>query len=734
MNFLYESTSEFEFEEVPDNSEILSRYRKWFRGAVEKWNDWRNEALEDYRFVAGKQWTDSELAEFEKQKRPALTINRIKPLINILSGWQRLNRYDIDFLPRTADDAKLCEVRSGVTKYVMDRCNYEHKESSVFLDCATGGMGWFGVKYKFDYESNRGEAEIERVDPFSMYIDPESHELDFSDAKFICRAKWVDKDELKAIYPDKADDIENNYNVYDPVEKQNSDHINIDPLWYSQELQKIRVVECWYKEKVTRTMIRTADGKTIPFSEETKEQIMQLMMSGVQLDYQDVPITQVKLCVFFDKTLLENIDSPYQHGEFPYVPLLYHYYGVGDTPAGFVRDLKDPQREINKRRIQEMHILNTSSNGGGYIEEGAMTPEQFAEFEEKNAIPGHFNRVVSIAKIQEREPKAPPAAVINAEQQATADLMAISGINENLLGTDIASNSSGRAIELKQKQAVTHLATIFDNLRSAKKRLAYLLWGTTGHAGIIPQFYTAEDVYRVESENGQQFIPVNQQIVQQDPLAGIVVKILNDLSVGEFDIVISDVEASVTKRRADLWTLVDAGSKLGLPAQLLIKPVLDLADVPKRDEIIAMYQQMQQQEAQSQQAERDLKLQIEEIKNQDSRQIITFKDAPLPIQMAMAAKAGIIPQEFANELIKKMIEQMTPQLAQQMQQQAQMQAMQAQQQQQMQMQNQPPQQVQQQPQVIVPPTQQQIENHQKPQTMTDAAAKSIMLGSVPEAI
>ena len=731
MRYLYEGKAEFE--EYVGDAEELFKYRRWFRAAVESWSKWRDEAKEDYDFLVGKQWTADELAEFDKQKRPALVINRIKPLINIVAGWQRMNRFDISFLPRTADDMELCEVRAGVTKFVLDRCNYENIESSVFVDTATGGIGWFGAKYKYDAEIDDGEAVIERISPFDMYVDPEAHNLDFSDAKFICRAKWADKDELKNLYPDKAESIENNFNVYDPVEKENHEQFEIDPLWYNSQLKKVRVIECWYKEHTTRTLIHTADGQTIPYTEETKEQIMQLMMSGVQMDYKDVPVTVVKVCTFFDRTLLENIESPYKHGEFPYIPMIYHYYGVGDTPAGFVRALKDPQKEINRRRIQELHILNTSSNGGGYVEEGAMTPEQFAEFEEKNNIPGHFNRVLSLDKIKEREPKAPPAAVINAEQQATADLIAISGINENLLGTDISSNASGRAIELKQKQAVTHLSTIFDALRTAKKKLAYLLWGKRGKQGLIPQFYTEDKIYRVEGQNGQQWIRVNQQVIQQDPIAGTIVKTLNDLSVGEFDIVISDIESSATQRRAQALVFTDAASKLGLPPQITMQPMLELYDIPKRDQMIAQYQQMLQEQAQAQQAERDLKLRIEEIKNQDSRQVITFKDAPFPIQMAMAAKAGIVPQEFSNELMKKMIEQFTPQLAMQMQQQAQMQAMQQQQmQQQPQQPPQPPRQIP--PAQLPTPTQQQNINNQQPRAMTDAAAKSVMLGMTPAAI
>lgn len=711
---------------ISDEYGELSKFRKWFKGAIEAWQKWQDEAKEDYDFVAGKQWRPEEIAEFEKQEKPPLVINRIRPLINILSGWQRSNRFDLSFLPRTGDDIELADLREGITKYIMDKCNYETAESTVFQDCAIGGIGWFYVRYKYDYEIDKGQALIERVDPFSVYCDPEAHELDFSDAKFICRARWADKDELIQLYPDKAEEIENNYSVYDPAEKETRSEVEINPIWYNSELKKVRVVECWYKKSETQTIFYTADGQTIPATEENQAQISLLMAQNLIADYKDVPVTNIYCCTFFDRTLLENIPSPYQHKQFPYVPMIYEYYGVGDVPAGFVRSLKDPQRELNKRRMQQLHLLNTTAGGGGFVEEGAMSPEQFEEFEKKNNIPGHFNKVMpgGISKILEREPKNPPVGIIQAEQQATADLMAISGINENLLGTDINPGSSGRAIELKQRQSITHLSVIFDALRTAKKKIAFLLWGSTGRKGIVPQFYTAEEVYRIQGENGQKFVPVNQQVIEQDPLAGTVVKTLNDLSVGDFDIVVSDIESSTTQRRAKAMLFTDAASKLGLPPQVAMPAMLELYDIPKRDQLIKSYQQMQEQQAEQVKQEQEMKLRIEEIKNQDSRQIITYKDSPLPIQFAMAAHAGLIPQEFANYMIQVMIQQLAPQFFQQ-QILSQQQPMQPQQ---------PPPQM---PQMNFPQTAeiprdpQQIENQQKPQTMTNAAAQSLMLGGMP---
>lgn len=718
---------------VKDNTDV-ERFRKMFKDAVDAAEDWQDEAQEDYDFVAGQQWSDAEKQTFEKEKRPAITINRIKPLLNILSGYQRLNRYDIDFLPRTNDDQEICEVRKGLTKYVLDTCDYDAQEAHAFMDAVVGGVGWFDVGYEFNEDSTDGEAYVRREDPFSIYPDPETHKPDYSDMTYICRAKWVDKDELKLAYPNHAEDIEAQYQVYDSAELQ--ENKRIDPLWYKTELKKVRLVECWYKKKQKETLYYLSDGTAIPQDE---MKIEYLMMGAVE-NWQSVNRTVVRCCVFMDRILLEDIPSPYQHGDFPFVPVLCYHYGAGDIPAGIVRDLKDPQREINRRRIQQLHILNTSSNGGGWVEADAMTEEQWREFEEEHSTPGHFQKVRpgKLGSIMERQPSNPPAALIQAEAQATQDLTAISGINEALMGTDIPSQSSGRAIELKQKQAITHIAPMFDHLRKAKKQIAFLLWGKTGKPGVIPQFYTEDKVYRVEGVNGQKFIHVNQQVIQQDPIAGTIVSTLNDLSQGEFDIVVADTQASTTQRQAQMWGLVDAVSKLQIPGDLVFDMIIDLSDLPNKDEIKQRWQERQQQQMQMQQAEiqqkqqeMQMKFYLEQSKRDNMNQSIAFKDAPLPIQFAMAAKAGLIDQQIAEYAVNLMVQNMFPGLADALAQQRQVNNLlqNANSQKQAQAQLQQAQQQAQQPGMLPMAPQQPQQN--RGSNMTQAAAQSMMAGAAP---
>ena len=656
------------------NEEGIGLYRRWFREAVEHSRKWQDEAREDYDFVEGRQWTKSEIKRFEETARPPIVVNRIRPIINLLSGYQRNTRLDIDFLGRTPDDEKIASVRKGITKYVFDTCNYDSEESAVFLDSVIGGIGWFYVGYEVNEEKTDGEAVVKRENPFGMYVDPESHTADYSDAKYICRAKWVDKEELKEVYPEHAESIDAQYLVYDNDELQTAPQID-DTLWYKRELQKVRVVECWYKTQEKEIKILLATGEEITPEEVTPE----IWMSGFITGFTEKTVPVIKVCVFFDNIILEEMTSPYKHGEFPFVPFPCYYFGVGgdEIPAGVVRDLKYPQREINKRRIQSMHILNTTGNGGYFVEEGAMDEKQFSEFIKKGNLPGYIQRVQTgtfsngPAKIIERQIGAFPTGLAQAEAQATADLNSVSGINEALLGTDINNGMSGRAIELKQRQASTHLAVIFDNLRNVKRKIARLLWGKRGRAGVIPQFYTEEKAYRIEGTNGQQYITVNQQIT--DPIAGTVVETLNDLSQGEFDIVISDVTASVTHRQAQLWTLIDGISKLGVPGDLVFEMILDLSELPGKEEIKQRWRQRQESQAKAAQEQMQTQLQLEEIKNRDFRQTIAFKDAPLPIQMAMAAKAGYVSQEIADYYIRAMIWQTAPELAQRLQEQEQLQ-------------------------------------------------------------
>lgn len=649
---------------IDSNDYDIMKFTQWFRESVEYMNDWRKEAHECFDFVEGKQWSEGDVEKLKKMGRPVVTINKIRPMINMLSGYQRNNRNDIDFLPRTNDDAQLCEVRKAMTKYVMDRSNYEICESATFEKGCISGLGWVEVGYEYDEEiDGEGEAFVKDVSPFDIYIDPESRKREFEDSKYIIRAKWIDKDKLCEVYPEYKDIILAKIDEYDKNEQEEYN----TRLYYQRDKKKIRLCECWYKVRVMRNIYYLANGTTLELTNDDEQQMSLEEMMYLQQNVIGKTTgfkTQVRVCAFFDDVKLEDMESPYEHGEFPFVPFVVYRNDENKMPQGIVTAAKDPQRELNKRRSEFIDIVSKSSHSGWIYEKEAMDSNQKHNFSHNASKAGALLEVKNLNKMREILPPNPPLSLVQAIQDSANDMKEVTGINEAMLGTDINSSASGRSIELQQKQAITNLIPLFDALRSMKKGIVYRLWGKRGHKGIIPQYYTEEKVYRIEGPNGSyNFMTVNQKQQINDPLRGVITQTLNDLSQGEFDVVIADINASSTVREAKFWALCDAISKLGIPGDMVFDMLIDLSDVPGKEEIKQRYQQRQQAQQQAQQAQMQQQLQLVQAQNNRTNKSINIKDVPLPVQLAMLAKENLVDPQLAQYMMELYVKTMAPKVA-----------------------------------------------------------------------
>jgi len=553
----------------------LSRFRSMFKAAIEKQKLWRDTAKTDYKFYFGKQWEDAEIKKLDKQRRPHITINRIRPFINLISGYQRLNRYEPEFKPRTASDLDLCKVRKGVTKYIMDNCNFNRWESRYFLDGAIGGVGWAEVGYEFDFHTMDGKVYIKRRSPFDIYVDPESREPDLSDAEYVVDAKWVSKADLIRTYPEHEEDIEAFTQQRDQDEELNND--DIEPIWYDVKKQKCRLVTVWYKERTHKTYY-SVSGQVV-----TQEQLIPGMIPTQTFQ---VPQTEIHCYVMIGDVEMEDIPSPYQHGLFPFVPFYAYYLGEeGEEPAGIVRDLQDIQREHNKRRSQFLHMINTMANRGWFLKAGQ--PRTKKQLEDAGSAPG-------VVVEYEHEPPRQfdttqvPAVFAQFDAKGSEDFREISGINEAMLGQEMADGMSGKAIELRQRQGVTQIAGLFDNLRETKEQILHMLWGCKGAPGIIPQYFTEERTFRILGDGGQdEFIAVNQQqVVGYDWLGNAIHKTLNDLSIGDFDIVISEAPATPTQRIAQYYGLLELLKLMPPQMQMLFADmVIEASDFDNKEQL-----------------------------------------------------------------------------------------------------------------------------------------------------
>ena len=81
-----------------DPSKVLLLAERWQRSAWAQ-QRWAERAKQAVDFFEGRQWTEKQLADMKRQKRPAFKFNIIAPLVRLVLGYHRSNKTDITFLP-----------------------------------------------------------------------------------------------------------------------------------------------------------------------------------------------------------------------------------------------------------------------------------------------------------------------------------------------------------------------------------------------------------------------------------------------------------------------------------------------------------------------------------------------------------------------------------------------------------------------------------------------------------
>ena len=193
-------------------------------------------------------------------------------------------------------------------------------------------------------------------------------------------------------------------------------------------------------------------------------------------------VKKVRWTVTCDHVVLHDDWSPYD--DFTVVPF-FAYFRRG-RPFGMVRNLLSPQEQLNKIASQELHIVNTTANSGWMVESGSLVGMNPDDLEEHGAETGlvleYARGTTPPTKIQ---PNQIPTGLDRISQKAAANVKAISGINDSMLGTDSAE-VSGIAIQAKQNRGTIMIQVPLDNLNKTRQYLAEKT------LNLIQRFYTEE--------------------------------------------------------------------------------------------------------------------------------------------------------------------------------------------------------------------------------------------------
>lgn len=611
---------------IMSDEDKIRRLNGWSYESLNAFRDWRDASWIDCKFNDGIQWTESdERAAIEAGVSP-LTFNHVFPIISMILGIDATYRNMMLAKGRTQRDADKSKVMSELMQFVIDQNKGYYKISQAFRDCITAGIGFLEVGFAADPRDE--DIAINYIPWIELWWDPyASPWLDIDTCRYVMRRRWVDLEHLKALFPDKAQDLEDQsvwladsrggYDRWlDDQAAEIEEKIRFDSgtgsVWTDAQRKRVRPVEAWYPIYKEAVFARMRDGRVIEIDKNTPPDALMFYLSNARDVVRSI-IPKIQSTIFLGNVILQDIQTPYGYDDYPFVPFV-GYTDRENRPFGVPRQIKDPNIALNKRHSMMMALLK---NQRIFVESDAVDGDDEMQnlYSEANKLdgfgklrPGGLEKLKIVDNSRHLQDQI---AVLGLSAQ---EIREISGVNEEQLGYSLKS-LSGVAIERRQMQATVMLATLFDN----KKRSLAML----GERIInMAQAYPLEKVIRITDDltGSQRYAEVNKVVYDQFGNA----QVINDLSEGRYDIVISDAPFTDTMR--EQFTMVIDEALKRLPEQA-IAPILtswvELQNLPNKekllermnkmfgtgDEVDPAQQQAAQQQQQVQQAQMQMQLQ-----------------------------------------------------------------------------------------------------------------------------
>lgn len=505
-----------------------------------------DEAFMYDQFYNGEQWKEADKQKLLAECRPALTINMILSTVNAAIGEHISKRAEIYFKPKRNATEDTATILNRLHKTVQDDNKYDSVETQVFSDGLIQDRGYYDVR--LDFSTNlQGEVRITAEDPLDIVLDPDAKEYDPRTWNEVFKSRWISVDDVENLFgKKKADQVRavalsarhfgpdsvtirrnryGRYNDYDPRD-------GALPEREVRAIRAVRIIERQYYVLAPMNFFvdkYTGDMKEVPIHWDDDR----AMDFARKLDLFIVQRTvkRVRWTVTCDHVVLHDDWSPYR--QFTIVPF-FPYFRRG-KPFGLVRNLISPQEMLNKASSQELHVINTSANSGWKVPAGSLTNMDINDLEKRGAETGliiEYNPGIGAPeKIQANDI---PAGLDHVSAKAQANIKAISGINEGMLGqVSNFSRVSGEALKATESRVQVQLQSVFDNLALSRQIVAEAC------LNLYQNFYTEERTFYVANDmlGAQPNTPEFQQLtINQKTATG---ELINNITIGDYGVVVS---------------------------------------------------------------------------------------------------------------------------------------------------------------------------------------------------
>lgn len=418
------------------------------------------EQKESRHYFHGSQWNPEDIRILKARRQPIVTFNRINRKIDSIVGLVQKLRQDPKAFATSPQFQAGADIATRCIRSVLTASQFETLDFECTRQAAMEGIGVLEMRIE---TGDQGDPDIGLFSVFGddFFYDPRSFRPDFSDARYMGIAKWLDVEEAIELFPDQEDElrtlmVETGFDL--------TTHSDREFKWIYVNEKRLRLVEHWYKHRGNWywafycSMILLAQGES-PFRDERGRPENKFIAFSAAVDHE------------------------------------------GDR-YGFVRTLKGAQDEINQRRSKALHLSNARRM---LLQKGAVDDVEIARREAARADGVvEFNRGAEAPAFEDATSQAQLASQFNFLADAKAEIDAFAPITPQLLTSNMPERLPGVVVDMLHRMGVAELGSFVLAYRAWKLNIYRKVWNACRHVWTQPRW-----VPFLSDGQSQQFLQVN---------------------------------------------------------------------------------------------------------------------------------------------------------------------------------------------------------------------------------
>lgn len=524
-------------------TEIKELFSQW----KDARKDWDVAAREDIDFYLGNHFSQEEVNELDSRNQSSMPMDRLYSAIEQFKAIVTSKRPKFSAVGREDSDNKVANVWKTILEYIWDKSDGDEVFKQVVHDYAVTGMGYFYAYLDKDADYGRGEVKFTYVDPFRVYVDPNSRHRYFDDAAGIIVSTILTEQQLLDLYPQLKEPIEegSDKSIIDDLETFNGEEDYPDATNKTTmqsftpdntkdkdfSIKKYRLLERYKKVRIPFYRVvdmKTGDEKIMPqdkFVKMSQDKEFAKAIAEKQIDYVEVMQPRILLtCTVGNIVLYEMVCDT---DIYPVVPVPNIWTNT-PYPMSDVRKNKAFQRFLNKSVSLITSHAQASAGMKLLVPQGSVS--DIEELERDWANPNAtIEYDPSFGEPHFPSPQPLSGSLLSLPKMIEGYIDLNVGIFEMMQGNADAAPKTYSATMMMENVGQRRSKSKLRDIEGSMKRLGQTMYN------MAKQHYNYKKTFRiVQPNNDISEFTINSRLY--DDKSETLQKIENDITVGQFDI------------------------------------------------------------------------------------------------------------------------------------------------------------------------------------------------------